>query len=230
MLDYALEYEMVDKNYARTFSLSDDVYKEQEEQRRGHIPFTDEEMTKLWNNQNIIKWIDVILFQCYSGWRPQELGLLEVEKVDLDKNIIIGGMKTDSGKDRIVPIHECVRPFVEKWMQEAAEIGSKYLINCADGVTHRNSIKLTYDKYAQRFKKVIKDLDLNPLHRAHDPRKHFVTMAKKYKLDEYAIKYIVGHKISDITEKIYTERDPEWLKKEMQKIKRDVISDVGMQV
>lgn len=47
----------------------------------------------------------------------------------------------------------------------------------------------------------------------------FVTMAKKYQVDEYAIKYIVGHAITDITEKVYTERDVEWLKEEMKKIK-----------
>lgn len=44
-------------------------------------------------------------------------------------------------------------------------------------------------------------------------------MAKKYQMDEYAIKRIVGHDIKDITEKIYTKRDIEWLKEEIEKIK-----------
>lgn len=44
-------------------------------------------------------------------------------------------------------------------------------------------------------------------------------MAKKYNVDEYAIKYIVGHSISDITEKVYTERKSDWLKSEIEKIK-----------
>lgn len=63
------------------------------------------------------------------------------------------------------------------------------------------------------------ELNLNPEHRPHDGRKHFVTMAKKYGVDEYAIKYMVGHKISDITEKVYTQREFEWLKDEIEKIK-----------
>ena len=37
----------------------------------------------------------------------------------------------------------------------------------------------------------------------------FPAMARKYKLDEYAIKYLVGHKFSDITEKVYTQRESE---------------------
>ena len=44
-------------------------------------------------------------------------------------------------------------------------------------------------------------------------------MAKKCKIDEYALKNIVGNRISDITEKVYTERDMEWLKEEMNKVK-----------
>ena len=62
-------------------------------------------------------------------------------------------------------------------------------------------------------------LHLNPEHRPHDPRKHFTTLAKKYKVDEYAIKYIIGHAISDLTEKTYTEREVSWLIEEIQKIK-----------
>ena len=70
-----------------------------------------------------------------------------------------------------------------------------------------------------RYKKIIKSLKLNPEHRPHDPRKHFITIAKKYNVDEYAIKYIVGHAINDITEKVYTERQVDWLKSEVGKIK-----------
>ena len=62
-------------------------------------------------------------------------------------------------------------------------------------------------------------MELNPEHKPHDPRKHFITMAKKYKVDEYAIKYIVGHSITDLTENVYTDREDSWLLEEMQKIK-----------
>ena len=98
-------------------------------------------------------------------------------------------------------------------------MGSNYLYNCADATTHRSNIKLTYDKYQKRFTKIIQELNLNPDHRAHDPRHHFVTIAKKYNVNEYAIKYIIGHKIADLTESTYTDRDIEWLKSEIEKIK-----------
>ena len=219
MYDYALEYEIVTINYARTFNVSDDIINEKEQSKRGHIIFSEEEMEKLWSNVDLSKYVKVILLQCYSGWRPQELGLIKVSDVDLQNGIMKGGIKTDAGKDRIVPIHEKIKVFVEEFYNEAISLGSEYLINCTDTRTHTGSYKLTYDKYQHRYKKIIEQLKLNPEHRAHDPRKHFITMAKKAKLDEYAIKYIVGHSINDITERDYTERDIQWLKEEMTKIK-----------
>lgn len=214
MLDYAVEYELVDRNYARTFNVSSDTKNVQ----HGHIAFTDEEMDKLWANITM-PYVDVVLIQCYSGWRPQELGLIRVEDVDLTNRVATGGIKTSAGTNRVVPIHECIFPLMEQRVKEANSYGSEYLFSCTDTHTHRSSDRLTYDKYQYRFSKIVKALDLNPEHRPHDGRKQFITMAKKYNVDEYAIKRIVGHNISDITEKIYTERDVEWLKAEMNKIK-----------
>lgn len=218
MLDYALEYEIVDKNYARTFNISDDIINEQENSKRGHLPFTDKEMNLLWENINRKKYVDVILIQCYSGWRPQELGLLKLENVDLENWTFQGGMKTEAGTNRIVPIHTKIRDIVKRKYNEALELNSEYLINCTDSTTHRSNRMFTYDKYQKRFSKIRDELNLNPLHRPHDGRMQFITQAKKYNVDEYAIKYMVGHAIQDITEKIYTKREINWLSEEIEKI------------
>lgn len=219
MLDYALEYEIVDRNYARTFEISDDIIKEREDALRGHIPFTDDEISRLWDAVGAVQYADIVLIQCYMGWRPQELGLIEISNVDIDNWSIVGGMKTEAGTNRFVPIHSAIRELVKNRYDEAIALGSKYLFNCTDTKTHRSSFMLTYDKYQQRFVRICEALDLNSAHRPHDPRKHFVTMAKKYKVDEYAIKRIIGHRISDITERVYTERDTGWLYEEIEKIK-----------
>ena len=105
MLDYALEYELVDKNFARTFELSDDIIKEKEENRRSHIPFSEDELQVLWDNVGTVKYVDWILIQCYMGWRPQEMGRLRLEDISLEELYVTGGMKTDAGKNRMVPIH-----------------------------------------------------------------------------------------------------------------------------
>lgn len=214
MLDFALEYEIVDRNYARTFSVSDDIVEEATKSTNAHIAFTNQEMKTLWDNANI-NYVDIILIQCYSGFRPQELGLIKLENVDLENRLIKGGMKTPAGINRTVPIHDKIFDFVKFRYDEAVELKSEYLLNTVEG----RNLKLTYDKYSDRFEKIMAVLELNPEHRPHDPRKTFVTKAKDAKMDEYAIKYIVGHAIDDITEKIYTERKDEWLIEELKKIR-----------
>lgn len=114
-----------------------------------------------------------------------------------------------------------IHPFqmcVEKHYKKAVELGSVFLFNCTDAMENQKSTQMTYKKYCLRYEKIRNMLELNPNHRAHDGRKHFVTEAKKANMDEYAIKYIVGHKINDITEKVYTERDATWLAMEIEKI------------
>lgn len=219
MLDYAVEYELTDKNCARSFKLDEETAREISTVKKQHIPYTDAEMELLWVHVDDTPFIDVILIQCYSGWRPQEMGLIELKNVDLEKRVFSGGMKTKAGINRSVPIHSKILPLVARKYKEAQELGSSYLFNRTNPNAAKPSLELNYRKYITDYLEAVMALGLNPEHRPHDGRKHFVTMAKKYKVDEYAIKYLVGHAIYDITEKTYTQRDFEWLRAEIEKIK-----------
>lgn len=217
LLDYAVEHELVPHNVARTFNISKDVIKDQQLQMKEHIAFTAEEIGILWDNVDK-PIVNIILLSIYSGFRPQEMCGLKTENIFLGRNIIIGGIKTEAGTDRIVPIHTRIRGIVRSLYDQAQELESEHLINVTDARNCRMG-KLTYDKYQYRFTNIMKELGLNPEHRPHDGRKTFITLAKKYGMDEYAIKRIAGHAITDITEKVYTERDENWLSEEIEKIK-----------
>ena len=204
MLDYAIEYELIDKNYARNFSVSKEDRKSMEENRERHIPYTDEEMNKLWANINN-EIVGIILIQCYTGWRPKELEIMKLEDVNLELEFMKGGVKTKAGKNRVVPIHSRIYNLVKKYYESSK---SKYLF---DG--------FNYTKFYNGLKTIKEELGLNINHKPHDGRAHFITQAKKYHMDEYAIKRIVGHEIKDLTEDVYTTRNLEWLKEEIEKIK-----------
>lgn len=218
MLDYALEYEIVSMNYARTFEVSGDIFVEMEKNKKKHFPFSEKEMELLWKNVNDVKFADWVIIQCYMGWRPQELATLRLDEINLEKWYMQAGMKTDAGKQRIVPIHSKIKELIKRNYDFARSINSDYLFN-DKGQTHSGSWAITYDKYATRFSKVVKQLKLNPEHRPHDPRTTFVTMGKKAGVDEYALKEMVGHSIQDITESVYTVRDLDWLREDIEKIK-----------
>ena len=204
---YAVANDIVEKDYAAVMFANGNPIKRS--RTRDVIPFTQEEIQMLWNNLEQIPFVDMILIEIYSGWRPQELAILKTYDVDITSETMRGGLKTDAGKNRIVPIH----PLIKKRMSEAATLQSEYLFNDANG---QQGTYMTYDKYRSRFDKVMKRLNLK--HHPHETRHTFITKAKACGVDEYILKLIVGHAIDDITEKVYTHRTIEQLKSEMEKI------------
>lgn len=127
---------------------------------------------------------------------------------------------------RSIPIHPAIKDLVENQYRHAVENHSEYLFNHGPFRKSSPGEFLRYNKYVFHFKKAIQKLELNDQHRPHDCRKQFVTMAKKYNVNDFAIKRIVGHAISDVTEQVYTERSIEWLYDEVKKIKVDAFIPV----
>lgn len=206
LFDYALEARLVDRNYAKDFSLDKKVAKEKKKNHKKKTPFTKEEMDKLWRSIEFVPFADMIVYACYSGWRPGELVTLKVEDVNLEEGFIEGGIKTESGKNRIVPINPLVRPIIEKYYNEAKTIGSDYLFNDS---SKKKGIGLSYDQYLSRFNNVLEALNFRKEITPHYTRHTFITKAKSdaVNMNDYILKLIVGHKIDDLTEDVYTHRD-----------------------
>lgn len=209
---------MLERNVARTIKLTKSS--KNNEKKTIHKSFSEKDMAYLWSKVDELDTEAAIIIQCYSGWRPDELCKIKIEDVDLENWIFYGGSKTSNGINRPVPIHSKIRKYVKNFYDEAIKNNLDTLISVKDsrnGFNKEKRIKLSYSTYKYRFSKLSSSLEIR--HHPHDARLHFVTMSKKYKLDEYAIKYIVGHAISDLTENIYTDRDVSWLREEIEKIK-----------
>ncbi len=214
---YATEARLVERNYAKDFTLDKKVFKEKEMNHKEKIPFSEEEIEKLWRATDFIPFADMIIYACYSGWRPSELVELRLENVDLESGFIKGGIKTTAGKNRLVPIHHEIRHIIEKYYNEAIEIGSEYLFNDA---TKKKGIGLSYDQYLSRFNKVMNQLKFRTDITPHYTRHTFITKAKsrKVNMNEHILKLIVGHE-DDMTEHVYTHRELQDLKEEMELLK-----------
>lgn len=215
LLDYAVEQGIIEHNYARDCQLRSLTSGDYEPQ--SHIAFTEDELELIRKHVKDFPNADALLINCYTGWRPQELCLLKLKDTDIKNWTLTGGLKTENGRNRIVPVHSKIQPLVLAKYQVAQSIGSEYLFNYYDSIHHSHA--LSYHRYYDDFCSIRDALNLNPDHRPHDARKTFITLAKKYHVDEYAIKRLVGHSIRDLTESVYTERDPEWLREELEKIK-----------
>ena len=199
LFQYAVENEYVSRNIVKEVTMS----KIESKPEPAHNAYTPEELEILWSKAGN-PLADFTLIQCYSGFRPGEL--LEVKKnnVCLDDNLMIGGLKTKAGINRIVPIHPKIKGLVEHYM--CTNEGDTLIYN------------IGYRPFYRLFVKEMPNIIGNTNHKPHDGRKTFATLAKRNNLDEYAIKRIMGHTIADLTESVYTERDPEWLYQEVCKI------------
>ena len=89
-------------------------------------PLTDIEVEKIRREIGKDRYAAYVYALCYLGYRPGEM--LEIRKDQVTKHngtlFIIEGKKTDAGRDRIVPVHEKIRPIIE---QQLALEGTDYL-------------------------------------------------------------------------------------------------------
>lgn len=169
-----------------------------------HIPFTETELNTLWqhSDDNIVK---TILIFCYTGMRPNELFEISDTNIYLTENYMRGGSKTKAGRDRIIPLHPRIKPFIEHFLATGYKYPFKAIIN-----------DFNYGKYTRQVTKLMNELNFK--HTPYDGRHTFITKMKKAKADENLLKRIVGHSIQDITEKVYTHREIEELINEVLKI------------
>lgn len=211
VLDYAVESQYVTINVSRQFA-SKGIYEKIQKDKKDKIPFSQEHILKCHEAFDYGE-MRMVLIGLYTGLRPDEICSLKKANIHLDENYMIGGMKTKAGTDRYIPIHPKIKAYIEYYYLKSS---GDNLIEASDG---QNNKKMTYDKYRSRFKKCMKYIGAEGLYSPHCTRHTFITKAKECKLDDIALKMIVGHEINDITERVYTHRDKSFLNDEMKKFR-----------
>lgn len=192
---YAMQNDIVNKNYAEFVKLPkiDKIEKE---------IFNDIEIKKLETSEGI-EWVDTVLILIYTGMRINELLSLSKFGVDLDKQIITGGLKTESGKNRIIPIHPKILAFITTWYNKNGE----YLICNKEG-------KHISDKFYREklYYPVLEQLEIRKL-TPHGCRHTFGSLMNKAGANTKSIQKIIGHSKYSFTADNYTHTDIEELKK-----------------
>lgn len=108
MYAYADANDLCDKDYSQYVKINID-----DDDEHG-VPFTDADLKKLWKHKDD-ETVEMVLIMCYSGFRISEYIDLSTE---LDEKYFQGGIKTDAGKNRIVPIHPSILPLVKHRLQQ----------------------------------------------------------------------------------------------------------------
>lgn len=196
LFNFAIKNDIVDKNYAKYV----DVGKREGVVKRK--PFTQKEIEKLFQYADTFEFVDTILIMIYTGLRIGELLDLKNKNIFLNERYMIGGLKTEAGKDRIIPINRKIEPYIRRYYNA----GNEYLI------TNFKGKKMEYSNYRrEKWNNIMEKLKLDDGHKPHDARHTFASLMDSAGANKLCIKRIIGHSSQDITEDIYTHKTIEEL-------------------
>lgn len=197
---FAFEIDIIDKMYSQ-ITTAEPVPETSKK------PFTDDEIKILYENKDD-EWVETIILYNFTGFRLNELLSIEITSIDLDEGIFKGGSKTNSGKNRIVPVHSYIQYIVEK----RVKTNRKYLIEL-------EGKKLSKSKYYEFWNETMEKLGLN--HTPHECRHFFRTKLDAVGANKKCTDLMMGHKSKDVGERRYTHKTIQELKDEIEKIKFD---------
>ena len=193
---YALANDLAQKDYSTALKV------QEKEASTLHKPITLQELGWLWQHteQDVIK---IILIHVYTGMRMNELSGIRMTDVHLKEQYMVGGLKTSAGKNRTIPIADCILPLVKHFYTISLFAHNDYLImpDRARGINSLHGKADIGKVYRKNF----------PEHSAtHDARHTFVTMCEDAGIRPVIIKKIVGH-VGSVTEDVYTHKSVDQL-------------------
>lgn len=152
-------------------------------------PFMPEQIEQLWNIKDD-DWVNTVLIYLYTGFRPTELLNMKTEQVNINEWYFQGGIKSASGKGRIVPIHEKIKPFVQALVDQ----GNVYLFSYQEK-------KISQTQYYQFWGEVMKKIETDKP--PHEARHTFETNLDNAGGNRKCIDMLIGHKSKNVGNRVY---------------------------
>lgn len=197
LFEFALANDIVTKNYAKGLEINEKI------EKAGAV-YTQDQIKWLWENQDQ-ELVRIILILIYTGTRISELIQMNKTSIFLSSDYMVGGVKTEAGKDRIIPIHHRIKPLIEKQLEKG-----KYII------TKRDAQPMTYRGFYTNYKTLMKNLGWE--HSVHDTRKTGVSLMHSAGIPMETVRIIAGHAGDGVTERHYIYKEPQELVKAINKI------------
>lgn len=188
---FAFECDIIEKMYS-TLTTAPPIPETNRE------PFTPEQIDALWKIKDE-PWVDTVLIYIYTGFRLTELLGMHIANVNMKDKYFQGGVKSASGKERIVPFHNRIEPFVNHLMQQ----GNKYLFSY-------EGKKISQAKYYQFWSEVMAKIDADKT--PHEARHTFETSLDNAGGNRKCIDMLMGHKSKDVGNRVYNHKTIEQLR------------------
>lgn len=203
LFEIAVNDDIIRTNYARGIEMP------RAKQQRKRKVFTDIEIHKV---AQLAEAGDVgagtIMMLLYTGMRVGELVRLTRFNVDLENWVITGGIKTDAGKDRPVPVHPKIRAYIQYWY----ETNGPRLI-------HRDGNPMRVEYYRNSvFYPALKRAGIERHLTPHTCRHTFATLLDRAGVNTKHIQELIGHADYATTANIYTHPRIEELRRAIEAI------------
>lgn len=192
---YALGEDIIQKGYGTLLKIE---YDDSEKQR---TPYTYETIEKIWEYEGELV-ADIQLILLHTGMRIEELLITENSKINLEEDYLTAGLKTDAGKNRIIPIHHIIKPIIQRYYNK----DNKYLF------TMENGERLSYVKYRMMYIEFMDSLDLKEDYTTHEIRYTFRSELDRLGADDRCMDLILGHKSGSTGNRVYNQKSLEELK------------------
>lgn len=215
---YAMENDLINKNYA-------DFIKLPRIKKTEKMIFTPEQISKLWHNSQD-RNVQAILVMIYMGFRIGEMTSLTTDSINFKEGYITGGIKTNSGKNRIVPFPKNIpeiQGFVASWLKSTAP--GERLFPMTEHTFRSNIFYSTLirlgmvDAHIDNKCSVVfhTDLHLTP----HSTRHTFASLSVAAGMRPERLQHIIGHASFRTTADYYVHVDSDALISEMGMLVRD---------
>lgn len=185
-----------------------DIGKKEKSNKYKVIETEDIQLIYDWDD-SLIK--DIIWLSLYTGLRPNEILKIENKNIFIEDRYMIGGSKTDAGKNRVIPIHKDILDIVKKYYNPSKKY---FLANLS------NDKPISIKTYEKGFKELMEVLKLdNKGYYPYCTRHTFATIADECGFDPTILKLILGHSLAgDVTNSVYIHKKKELIIKEIDKL------------
>lgn len=198
---YALENDIIVKDYSQFVKMPHFDRKEKK-------PFSKPDISKLWacsEDPNV----QAVLIMIYTGFRIGEIVTLKKTDIHLTEGYMIGGEKTDAGRNRVVPLPSNI-----------PEI-SEFITTQLSRTEKDRLYPLTVNRFRDSvFYPALDAAGITEKYTPHSTRHTFASLSAEAGMRPENLQKIIGHANFSTTADVYVHQDRETLREEMSKLKK----------
>lgn len=187
--EYALGEDIIMKGYGTLLKIE---YESSDEHR---TPYTYDVIEKIWQHEGELI-ADMQLVLLHTGMRIEELLFLDNASINLKEEYWICGLKTEAGKNRIIPIHYEILPIVKRYYKQE----NPFLFMMDSGK------RFYYAKYRQLYIEFMNSLQLADDYTTHETRYTFRSELDRMGADDRCMDLLMGHKSGNTGNKVYNQK------------------------